>query len=44
MAHMLSRRITDVLNLQPDAQAIEYRGHWLSWARSAAWRPRSVSW
>lgn len=33
MAHMLSRRITDVLNLQPDAQAIEYRGHWLSWGQ-----------
>jgi acyl-CoA synthetase (AMP-forming)/AMP-acid ligase II len=31
MAHPLSRRITDVLNLAPDAHAIEYAGHWLSW-------------
>ncbi|WP_414687754.1 class I adenylate-forming enzyme family protein [Mycobacterium sp.] len=33
MAHALSRRITDVLNLQPDAHAIEYDGHWSSWGQ-----------
>jgi len=29
--HPLSRRIADVLSLQPDAPAIEYEGQWLSW-------------
>lgn len=29
--HPLSRRIADVLDLEPDAPAIEYDGHWLSW-------------
>ena len=29
--HPLSRRIADVLSLQPDAPAIEYEGRWLSW-------------
>jgi long-chain acyl-CoA synthetase len=29
--HPLSRRIADVLSLQPDAPAIEYEGHWRSW-------------
>lgn len=29
--HPLSRRIADVLTLQPDAPAIEYEGQWLSW-------------
>lgn len=29
--HRLSRRIADVLALQPDASAIEYDGQWLSW-------------
>ena len=33
MAHALSRRITDVLNLQPDAHAIEYGDRWLSWGQ-----------
>ena len=30
-AHPLSRRITDVLGLQPDAPALEYDGQWVSW-------------
>jgi long-chain acyl-CoA synthetase len=29
--HPLSRRITDVLGLQPDAPALEYEGNWVSW-------------
>jgi long-chain acyl-CoA synthetase len=29
--HPLSRRIADVLALQPDAAAIEYKGHWSTW-------------
>jgi len=29
--HPLSRRIADVLSLQPDAPAIEYEGQWRSW-------------
>jgi len=29
--HPLSRRITDVLGLQPDAPAVEYEGRWASW-------------
>lgn len=33
MTHPLSRRIADVLTLQPDAHAIEYEGQWLSWAQ-----------
>ncbi|MCV7030702.1 class I adenylate-forming enzyme family protein [Mycobacterium sherrisii] len=31
--HPLRQRIADVLNLQPDAPAIEYDGRWLSWAQ-----------
>jgi long-chain acyl-CoA synthetase len=31
MTHPLSRRITDVLGLAPDAKALEYEGQWLSW-------------
>ena len=31
--HPLSRRIADVLNLQPDSPAIEYDGQWVSWGR-----------
>lgn len=31
--HPLSRRIADVLELQPDARAIEYDGQWLPWGR-----------
>ena len=34
--HPLSRRIADVLSLQPDAPAIEYEGQWLSWRQVAA--------
>ncbi|OBH32618.1 AMP-dependent synthetase [Mycobacterium sp. E342] len=33
--HPLSQRIADVLDLQPDADAIEYEGRWVSWARVA---------
>ncbi|OBA78640.1 AMP-dependent synthetase [Mycobacterium sp. 1164966.3] len=29
--HPLSRRIAHVLDLQPDAHAIEYAGQWISW-------------
>jgi acyl-CoA synthetase (AMP-forming)/AMP-acid ligase II len=31
MTHPLSRRISDVLDLAPDAPALEYEGKWLSW-------------
>jgi long-chain acyl-CoA synthetase len=31
--HPLSRRIADVLHLQPDARAIEFDGQWFSWGR-----------
>lgn len=31
--HPLSRRIADVLDLQPDSNAIEYGGQWISWRR-----------
>jgi len=34
--HPLSRRIADVLALRPDANAIEYEGHWHSWSRLTA--------
>jgi acyl-CoA synthetase (AMP-forming)/AMP-acid ligase II len=33
MTHPLSRRLGDVLQLQPDAPALEYDGHWNSWAQ-----------
>jgi long-chain acyl-CoA synthetase len=33
--HPLSRRITDVLELQPDAAAIEYDGQWSTWRQVA---------
>ncbi|ORA20974.1 class I adenylate-forming enzyme family protein [Mycobacterium arosiense] len=33
--HPLAQRIADVLDLQPDAPAIEYGGQWISWARVA---------
>lgn len=29
--HALSRRISDVLGLDPEAHAIEYDGHWYTW-------------
>ncbi|MDP7733511.1 class I adenylate-forming enzyme family protein [Mycobacterium paragordonae] len=31
--HPLSRRIADVLTLQPDAPAIEFDGRWISWGQ-----------
>ena len=31
--HPLSQRIADVLDLQPDAHAIEYDGQWFSWGQ-----------
>lgn len=34
--HPLVQRIADVLDLQPDAHAIEYGGQWISWAQVAA--------
>lgn len=33
MAHPLSRRIAAVLDLRPDAPALEYEGQWMSWAQ-----------
>ena len=33
MPHPLSRRITDVLNLDPAAAAIEFEGAWVTWAQ-----------
>jgi long-chain acyl-CoA synthetase len=32
-SHRLSRRIDDVLHLQPDAPALEYEHQWLSWGQ-----------
>ncbi|MBW0020071.1 MAG: AMP-binding protein [Mycobacterium sp.] len=32
-AHPLSQRIGHVLDLQPESNAIEYEGQWLTWAR-----------
>jgi long-chain acyl-CoA synthetase len=34
-AHALTRRIGDVLELQPDAAAIEYNGQWSTWRQVA---------
>jgi long-chain acyl-CoA synthetase len=34
-SHPLSRRIGDVLDLQPDSNAIEYGGQWISWREVA---------
>lgn len=34
--HPLVQRIADVLDLEPDAHAIEYGGQWISWGRVAA--------
>lgn len=31
--HPLSQRIADVLDLQPDAPALEHEGQWVSWGR-----------
>ncbi|MBI3689234.1 MAG: AMP-binding protein, partial [Mycolicibacterium aromaticivorans] len=33
--HALSRRISDVLGLDPEAHAIEYDGHWYTWRQLA---------
>ncbi|WP_370483620.1 class I adenylate-forming enzyme family protein [Mycobacterium sp. pUA109] len=33
MAHPLSRRITEVLDLHPEAPAVEYDGGWFSWGQ-----------
>src|SRR3954469_16006378 len=35
-AHPLSRRIRAVLDLRPDAPAVEYDGDWLAWCEIAA--------
>jgi long-chain acyl-CoA synthetase len=34
--HPLSRRIAAVLDLDPDAQAVEYEGRWVSWGQLRA--------
>jgi long-chain acyl-CoA synthetase len=34
--HPLSQRIADVLDLEPNSQAIEYDGRWISWAQVSA--------
>ncbi|MGB3474481.1 MAG: AMP-binding protein [Mycobacterium sp.] len=36
MPHPLSRRIADVLDLAPEAPALQYDGRWHSWAQLAA--------
>jgi long-chain acyl-CoA synthetase len=41
--HPLSRRIADVLGLQPDARAIEYDGRWFSWGQVAEAARRTAS-
>jgi long-chain acyl-CoA synthetase len=43
--HPLSQRIADVLDLQPDAHAIEYEGQWISWSQvgAMAWRISSLA-
>src|SRR5215218_9026234 len=33
--HALSRRIADILALQPDASALEYDGQWATWGQLA---------
>jgi long-chain acyl-CoA synthetase len=38
--HPLSQRIGDVLSLQPDAAALEYEGHWVSWGELASMADR----
>jgi long-chain acyl-CoA synthetase len=35
-AHRLSRRIDEVLRLEPDAQALEYQRQWFSWKQLGA--------
>lgn len=41
--HPLSRRIADVLELQPDAAAIEYDGRWATWRQVADLATRVAS-
>ena len=41
--HPLSRRIADVLGLQPDAPALEYEGRWVSWGELRALADRICS-
>lgn len=41
--HPLSRRIADVLDLQPASNAIEYGGQWFSWAQISATAQRVAS-
>lgn len=41
--HPLSRRIADVLALQPDSPAIEYDGEWVSWGQIGAAARRIAS-
>jgi long-chain acyl-CoA synthetase len=41
--HALSQRITDVLELQPDAAAIEYDGRWSTWRQIAGLANRIAS-
>jgi acyl-CoA synthetase (AMP-forming)/AMP-acid ligase II len=36
MGHVLSRRITHVVDLQPEAGAVEYDGQWFSWGEIGA--------
>jgi long-chain acyl-CoA synthetase len=38
--HPLSRRIADILGLQPKAPALEYEGHWVSWGELSAMADR----
>ncbi len=33
MTHPLSRRIADVIDLDPSANAIQYEGHWFTWGQ-----------
>src|SRR5437660_7895147 len=41
--HPLSRRIADVLDLQPDARGIEYDGRWFSWGQIGESARRTAS-
>ena len=41
--HPLSRRIADVLGMQPDARAIEYESRWFSWDQVAEAARRTAS-
>jgi long-chain acyl-CoA synthetase len=41
--HPLSRRVADVLALQPDGAAIEYDGHWSTWSEITEFANRIAS-